>query len=101
MTSTLDTSASRYRGNLAFSEGKADTLLHPWQGLVGINPGPGQRAHCKSHQPLGDCPLRAMQTRQKYAGRFANAVGDHRTLVELQIESSADELLRHLQQLLS
>jgi hypothetical protein len=42
-----------------------------------------------------------MQTRQKYAGRFANSVGDHRTLVELQIESSADELLRHLQQLLS
>jgi hypothetical protein len=38
-----------------------------------------------------------MQTRQKYAGRFANAVGDHRALLQLQIERGADERLRHLQ----
>jgi hypothetical protein len=42
-----------------------------------------------------------MQTDQKYAGHFANSIGDHRALVELQIQGSADEFLRHLQQLLN
>ena len=38
---------------------------------------------------------------QKYARRFAYAVGDHRALLELEIERSADELLRNLEQLFS
>jgi hypothetical protein len=41
-----------------------------------------------------------MQTGQKYTGRFANPVGDHRALLQLEIERSADELLRDLEQLL-
>jgi hypothetical protein len=40
-----------------------------------------------------------MQTGQKYTGGFANPVGDHR-LLQLEIERSADELLRDLEQLL-
>jgi hypothetical protein len=42
-----------------------------------------------------------MQTRQKYARRFANPVGDHRALLQLQIKRRADERLRDLQQRLS
>ena len=83
------------------SESETDTLLDPRQGLLGINPRSRQRAICLSHQPLGNRPLGAMQTRQKYAWNFANSVGDHRALVQLQIERSADECLRHLQQRLS
>ena len=36
---------------------------------------------------------------QKYTRRFANPVGDHRALLQLEIERSADELLRNLEQL--
>ena len=82
------------RGDLAFGKGKTDMLLDPRQGLVRIDPGPRQRAICQSHQPLGDGALRAMQTGQKYTGRFANPVGDHRALLQLEIERGADELLR-------
>jgi hypothetical protein len=35
---------------------------------------------------------------QKYARRFAYPVGDHRALLELEIERGADELLRNLEQ---
>ena len=41
-----------------------------------------------------------MQACQKHARRFANPVGDHRALLQLEIERSADELLRYLEQLL-
>ena len=41
-----------------------------------------------------------MQTRQKYAGRFADPVGDYRALLQLETERSADKLLRDLEQLL-
>ena len=88
------------RGDLAFGKGKTDMLLDPRQGLVRIDPGPRQRAVCQSRQPLGDGALRAMQAGQKYAGRFANPVGDHRALLQLEIERSADEFLRDLEQLL-
>ena len=40
-----------------------------------------------------------MQTGQKYARRFANPVGDHRALLQLELERSPDQLLRHLEQL--
>ena len=88
------------RSDLAFGKGKPDTLLDPRQRLVRIDPGPRQRAVCKPHQPLGDGALRPIQAGQKYTGRFANLVGDHRALLQLEIERSADELLRHLEQLL-
>ena len=41
-----------------------------------------------------------MQAGQKHTRRFANPVGDHRALLQLEIERSADELLRDLEQLL-
>ena len=41
-----------------------------------------------------------MQACQKHARRFANPVGDHRALLQLEIECGADELLRYLEQLL-
>ena len=53
-----------------------------------------------SAQPLGDGALRPMQAGQKYTGRFANPVGDHRAVLQLEIEGSTDELLRDLEQLL-
>jgi len=55
------------------------------------------RSACKLHQPLGDGALRPMQADQKYTRRFANSVGDHRALLQLEIERSADELLRDLE----
>jgi hypothetical protein len=42
-----------------------------------------------------------VQARQKHAGRFANPVGDHRAFLQLEIQRGADQLLRHLEQLLS
>ena len=39
-----------------------------------------------------------MKTGQTYTRRFANPVGDHRALMQLQIERSTDELLRNLEQ---
>src|SRR6185437_15212527 len=88
------------RGDLAFDKGKTDTPLDPRQGLVRIDPGPRQRAICKPHQPLDDGALRPVQAGQKYTGRFANPVGDHRALLQLEIERSADEVLRDFEQLL-
>jgi hypothetical protein len=41
-----------------------------------------------------------MQSGQKYTRCFANTVGDHRALLQLEIERSADEFLRDLEQLL-
>ena len=88
------------RGDLAFGKGKTDLLLDPRQGLVRIDPGPGQRAVGQPRQPLGDGALRPVQTGQKHAGRFADPVGDDRALLQLEIERGADQFLRHLEQLL-
>ena len=88
------------RGDLAFGQGETDVLLNPRQGLVWIDRWPRQRASCQSHQTLGDDAFRPMQTRQKYAGRFADPVGDYRALLQLETERSADKLLRDLEQLL-
>ena len=51
------------------------------------------------HQPLGDGAFRPMQAGQKYTRCFANSISDHRALLQLEIESSADDLLRNLEQL--
>ena len=84
-------------GDLAFRKGKTDTLLDPRQGLVRIDPGPRQCAICQSRQSLGDGAFRSMQTSKKYAGRFANPVGDHRALLQLEIERSPDQFRRHFE----
>jgi len=84
------------RRDLALGKRKTDTPLDPRQGLVRIDPGPRQLAICQPHQPLSDGALRPMQAGQKYTGRFANPVGDDRALLQLEIERSADELLRDL-----
>ena len=49
---------------------------------------------------VGDGALRPVQAGQKYAGRFANPVGNDRALLQLEIERSADEVPRPLEQLL-
>ena len=82
---------------MAFGKGKTDLLLDPRQGLVRIDPGPWQRAICQSRQALGDGAFRPMQTSKKYAGCFANPVGDYRALLQLEVERSPDQLLRHFE----
>jgi hypothetical protein len=92
MTRTLDISASRIAATwLSASASSIRFSTH--------DPGPWQRAARKAHQALGDGAFRAMQAGEKYAGRFANAVGDHRALLQLEVESSADQFQRHLEQL--
>ena len=88
------------RGDLAFGKGKADMLLDPRQGLVRVDPGPRQRAVCQPRQPLGDGAFRPVQAGKEYTGCLANPVGDHCALLQLEIERGADQLLRHLEQLL-
>src|SRR5262249_42197318 len=88
------------RGDLAFAEGKTDTLLDPRQGLVGINPGPRQQATCQQCQPVSDRAFRPMQTSQKYAVRLANPVGNHRAGLQLKLKRALDQLLWYLEQLL-
>src|SRR5262245_34260978 len=83
--------------DLAFGKGKTDALLDPRQGLVRIDPGPWQRAICQSRQPPGDGAFRLMQTSKEYAGRFTNAVSHHRALLQLEVERSPDQLLRHFE----
>jgi hypothetical protein len=65
-----------------------------------IDPGPWQRAICQSRQPLGKGAFRPIQTSKKDAGRFTNPVSDDRALLQLEIERSPDQLLRHLEELL-
>jgi tripartite-type tricarboxylate transporter receptor subunit TctC len=77
-----------------------NTPVHPRQGFVRIDPGPRQRAIYQPLQPLSDGTFRPVQTSQKYARRLTNPVGDHRALLQLEIERSANELLWDLQQLL-
>jgi hypothetical protein len=52
--------------------------------LSGSILGQGGLPFAKPHQPLGDGTLRATQAGQKYTGRFANPVGDHRALLQLE-----------------
>ena len=40
-----------------------DSSFDPWQCLVGINPGPRERAVGKPKEPLGDSALRPMEAR--------------------------------------
>ena len=86
--------------DLAFGKGETDALLDPRQGLVRIDPGPWQPAICQSRQPPGDGAFRLMETSKEYAGRFTNAVSHHRALLQLEVERSPDQLLRHFEQLL-
>src|SRR5258706_10206283 len=86
--------------DLAFGKGEADALLDPRQGLVRIDPGPWQWAIGQSRQPLCDGAFRPMQTSKKDAGRFTNTVSDDRALLQLEVERSPDQLLRHLEEFL-
>ena len=71
ITSTLDISAEPDRGDLAFGEGRTDTLLDPTAGRPGRSRATAMRP-CQSHQSLGDGALCAIQTGQKHTGRFAS-----------------------------
>jgi hypothetical protein len=46
---------------------------------------------------LGDGAFRPIETSKKYARRFANPVGNHRSVLQLQLERGLDRLLRHVE----
>ena len=83
-------------GDLAVGKSKTDSLLDPRQGLVGVNPGPGQCAVCQPLQAFGDDAFRPVKASEKDAGRFANLVAHHCSVPQLQLERGPDQLLRHL-----
>ena len=60
------------RGLLALGKLQTAALLDPRQGLVRIDPGPGELAVHEPQQPLGDGTLGPVETRQKHARRFAD-----------------------------
>ena len=78
MTSTLERQRQADRRLLAVGKLQAAALLDPGQGLVRIDPGPGELAVDEPQQPLGDGPLGPIETCQEHARRFADAVGDDR-----------------------
>jgi hypothetical protein len=99
MTRTLDMSASRIAATWLSARARPIRCSTHGKALSGSIRGQGS-AICQPHQALGDGSLGAMQTGQKNTGRVVNPVGDHRALLQLEIERSADEFLRDLEQLL-
>jgi hypothetical protein len=57
-------------------------------------------AVCQPRQPLSDDAFRPVQAGEEYTRRLTDSVGDDRALLQLKIECSADQLLRHLEQFL-
>ena len=100
MTSTLEIRASRIAVLWLSASCRPDALLDPGQGLVRIDPRPGKLAVTEPDQSVSDAALGPIEARQKHARRFTDPIGDHGALGELQIEGRADQLLRHLEQLL-
>src|SRR6202030_3863557 len=99
MTRTLEISASRIAAT--WLSARASPIRCSIHGnAFGIDPWLWQRAIRKPCQPLGNGAFRPMQARQKHTRSIANPVGDHRALLQLEIEGGADELLRDLEQLL-
>src|SRR5262249_24413253 len=88
------------RAYLAFCKDNPDALLDPRQRLVGVDPGPGERAIHKPGQPLGDRAFRAMQARQKHARRLAHPIGNDGAFRQSEVECGADQFSRDLEQLL-
>ena len=90
MTSTLDASASRTAGLLAFGEGKSDPFLDPGQSpcLASIQ-GQGSVPFASRISRSAIGLLGPMQAGQKYAGRFADTVGDDRALCQFEIKGRA------------
>jgi hypothetical protein len=50
---------------------------------------------------MRDGAFRPIQTSQKYAGRFADLVGNHRAFLQFEFKRGPHQLLRHVEQLLS
>ena len=100
MTSTLDISASRIAATWLSASASPMCFSTHGKALSGSIQGHGSDAVRQPHQPVGDGALRAMQTGEKYTRRFADPVGDHIALLQLELERGTDELLRDLEQLL-
>ena len=60
---------------------------------------PRQCAVCQPQQPLSDSAFCPVQTGQKHAGHFANPIGDYGALLQLELDGSPDQFLRHFEQL--
>ena len=90
MTRTLDISASRIVATWLSASASSIRFSTHGNALPRSIQGHGRTVR-KVHQALGDGAYRAKQAGEKYAGRFANAVGDHRALLQLEVESSADQ----------
>ena len=80
--------------------GKLQTaaLFDPRQGLLFVDPWPGQPAVHDADQPIGDRLLRPVEARQEDAGGVADLVGDHRALGSFELEGRQDQFLRRFEQ---
>ncbi|SHI08061.1 hypothetical protein SAMN05443248_8011 [Bradyrhizobium erythrophlei] len=79
---------------------KPDPTLDPWQGLVRIDPRPGELTACKLDQALSNDALGPVQTCQKHAACFADTIGNDRALRYFEIKRLSNEFRRNLEQLL-
>ena len=84
---------------LAVGELQATALLNPGDGLLVVDPWPGQPAVGDADHPLGDRSLGPVEARQEGAGSVANLVGDHGSLGSFALEGGQDQFFRRLQQL--
>ena len=80
--------------------GKLQTaaLFDPRQGLLFVDPCPGQPAVHDADQPIGDRLLGPVEARQEGAGGVADLVGDHRAVGSFELEGRQDQFLRRFEQ---
>ena len=83
---------------LTLGELQTAALFDPWQGLLFVNPRPGQPAVHDADQPIGDHLLGPVEACQEDAGGVADLVGDHGALESFELEGRQNQFLRRFEQ---
>jgi hypothetical protein len=98
ITSTLERVARRSASRWLGARDRPVLALHPGDGALHVDLGPGRRPKGEGPQPLRDGLLGPVQARQEHAGRALQRVRHHVTCLELQLERRLDQLRGYLDQ---
>src|SRR6266446_921444 len=84
--------------SLAIGEHQLRPLLHPGDGLVGIDRRPWRTSDCERLEPFGDLPLGPVEAGEEDATVAFQVIGDYGATLELEAECRVDELYRYFEQ---